>query len=306
MIITFASREDALSNHVLDILQRQGSRGVIVSPEEFVFQSRLIWNVGSFHGQSQITCQERLIPWSSVAAVFWRGQFPLSIDQAENWSAKDRDYMHKEGYAVLLGTLLDFQCPIINPPIPGGRSRFFFMDAVWQRLFEANSIGLPETCLVTSEAYLRAWTQQNGEKIRIVPLVPFTVNSQTVPQNLRECLMWNYVKSPLCFQIIPEGEWYHVVNVGSEVRGGSIAPQVGPGSFRSGVEAHQCPPELYSNCRLLSQAFELEFSESLWIHDKDGQWHCMDWNSFPRFEHWGNTLRQEVPQLIAWFLTTPK
>jgi hypothetical protein len=92
------------------------------------------------------------------------------------------------------------------------------------------------------------------------------------------------------------------MNIGSEVLGGPIEPQVGCGSFVTGVEPQPCPAPLVSKCLALGQAFHLEFSESMWIKDSHEQWYCLDWNSSPQAEHWGVTMQQEVNSLLAKLL----
>ena len=110
---------------------------------------------------------------------------------------------------------------------------------------------------------------------------------------------WDYAKSPLCLQVLSEGEWFHVINIGSEVRGGSISAQIGFGFFETGVEPQSCPSSLVTKCLAMSQTYDLEFSESLWMKNESAQWVCFDWNTVPQLHHWGPTMQQEVPQLLA-------
>lgn len=304
MIVIFGPTEDCLVREVTTVLKEQGHSIVMALPEDVVFESHVIWHVGLSQDfqLNQTNLGTISIPFSSVTAILWRGQFPLSSATTENWSLQDRDYMAKEGSAALLGILQDCRCPVINQPIPGGRSRFFFADYIWKRLFEEHSIGLPPMCLATSKILANEWSQEVHGTIRIVPMATSVFERLMAPNDQLGFMDWEYTKSPLCLQAISQGQWFHVINIGSEVRGGPIVPQVGYGSFVTGVELQSCPSSLVSKCLALGHAYGLEFSESLWLEDGSEQWYCLDWNSFPQAEHWGSTMQQEIPKLLARLL----
>lgn len=302
MIVILGPMEDCLVREVTTVLETQGHSIIVVSPEDVVFGGHLTWHVGrSQHGQlTNINREAVAIDFSSVTAIFWRGQFPLSCATTESWSLQDRDYMEKEGDAALLGILQDCGCSVINQPLPGGRSRLFFSDFTWKPFFEEHSIGLPLMCLATSRILADEWSQEVPGAIRIVPVTTFASEGLLSEQTgWRE---WDYPKSPLCLQAIPQGQWFHVITCGAEALGGSISPQVGYGSFVTGVEPQSCPSPLIEKCVVLGKAFQVEFAESLWVNDEGGQWYCLDWNSVPQADHWGTTMQQEVPTLLAKLL----
>ncbi len=302
MIILFGHSNDPIIRGVRSELEAQGHVFAVVDPNDAVFESQLTWDVGSSWNLQLNPGKGKAVEISGsvVTAAFWRSQFPLSPSTTEFWSSQDLSYMAKEGYATLLGLLHGSTCVIVNEPIPGGRSRFFFADYTWERLLEDHSIGIPEMCLATSTTGSTQFCQEVLGKIRILPLG--SAVSQKAFANPMGLSDWNYSKSPLCLQAIAPGEWFHMINVGSEVRGGPIAPQIGYGSFETGVEPQFCPSPLITKYLTLSNAYDLEFSESIWMQDEYEQWFCLDWNCVPQLHHWGPAMQQEVLPLLAHLL----
>ncbi len=303
MILILGSTENWVVRQVTTVLVEQGLSTVVISPENLVFDGNLIWQVGiSQHCQLNDGKRETVsIDCSSLAAILWRGKFPLSTMTSDHWSRQDRDYIAKEGYAALLGLLQDCPCPVINQPTPAGdRSRFFFADACWTRRFAEYSIHLPSMCLATSRSLAHEWLQDASGTVRSISLAGAD-STGLVPEQ-SELSEWDYMKSPLCLQTIPSGQWFHVVTCGEEALGGPIDPQVGYGSFVTGVEPQACPSSLIKKCVFLGKTFQMEFAESIWVNHEGGQWYCMDWNSSPQAEHWGTTMHQEIPKLLAKLL----
>ena len=302
MILFLGPSSDTIILALAKELDTRGQSWMLVNPNDAIFESQFTWHVGKqFHLQlSSAQAVQPEISSSSLKAILWRSQFPLSPPSPENWEPQDFAYMAKEGYAALMGLLQGSKCPIINPPIPGGRSRFFFADSAWRSLLNDHSIGLPAMSLVTSTMEATKFIQEMPENIRIVPLA--TTNSKEMIQYSEGYFNWDFSTSPLCLQSVSPGEWFHLISVGPEVRGGPIEPQIGPGSFVTGVNPQSCPSPLIANCLALGKAFELEFSESLWMKDAFGQWSCLDWNSVPQIHHWSPTMQQEVQPLLAKLL----